>query len=76
MERSRLYRLIRKATSDSILEAFDLVADLDEEEIKERSETDNSTFLHHVVLVATDVHKRYQVNSMYIDLDLDSTSGL
>ena len=61
MEDTQLFRLIKKATKDSILKAFRLTKKLDEEEIKLRSEEDRSTYLHHIVNAASDVYKKYEV---------------
>ena len=69
MEETQLYRLIKKATKESILKAFRVAKKLDEDAIKLRSEEDRSTYLHHIVNAASDVYKRYEVNLLFIDID-------
>ena len=65
MEETQLYRLIKKATKESILKAFRVARKLDEDAIKLRSEEDRSTYLHHIVNAASDVYKRYEVNLFF-----------
>ena len=65
MEETQLYRLIKKATKESILKAFRFARKLDEDAIKLRSEEDRSTYLHLIVNAASDVYKRYEVNLFF-----------
>ncbi len=62
MEETPLFRLIRKATGEAALRAAGLVSDMDDDDVQQRSARDHSTFLHQVVLAATDVYRREQVS--------------
>ncbi len=54
-ETSKLYKLIKTSTNDSLLKAFELLDCMSGEEIKLRSEKDRSTYLHHIVNCASHV---------------------
>ena len=49
LEETELYGLIAKATKTSIKQAWRLAGKITPEEVKQRSDTDKSTYLHHIV---------------------------
>ena len=55
IEDTDLYKLIAKATANSIREAWRLVAQLHEDDIRRRSLKDRSTYLHQIVNIAPEV---------------------
>ena len=48
-EHTALYRMIKRASRASLKDAWRLVATMKDEEIQERSEKDQSSYLHHIV---------------------------
>lgn len=59
MDQTQLSRLLRKGSRASMKTAWRLIGTMNEDEIRRRSETDNSTYLHQVVSQATDAFKKY-----------------
>ena len=55
IEDTELYKLIAKATKNSIREAWRLVTQLHEDDIRRRSLKDKSTYLHQIVSLAPEV---------------------
>ena len=58
MENTPLYKLITRGTQEALNKALDVTSSMTEEEVRMRSEEDNSTFLHHIVNCAPVVFKR------------------
>lgn len=55
IEDTELYKLIAKGTKNSIREAWRLVANLHDDDIKRRSTVDRGTYLHQIVNLAPEV---------------------
>ncbi|KAI0227678.1 hypothetical protein LSAT2_021835, partial [Lamellibrachia satsuma] len=68
MEDTELYQLIDRSTKQSLAQACRLVSSLTREEVQLRSLQDRRTYLHHVVMQATEVYKRHRDLSLLVCL--------
>jgi len=59
LAKTKLYRLIKTATIESLHEALIHASELDEHCIQRRSTRDQSTYLHHIVNQAPVIYKKY-----------------